>query len=69
MSDLKPKGTKIQLGNQQYGMRFTLNAIDDIQEHFDVPIEGTNLKMNAGIYNLDESIGEFGAYKILISKN
>jgi hypothetical protein len=37
--------------------------------HFDVPIEGTNLKMNAGIYMLDESIGQYGAYKILISKN
>jgi len=38
MSDLKPTGVKIKLGNQEYGMRFTLNVIDDIQEHFDIPI-------------------------------
>lgn len=38
MSDLKPTGEKITLGGKEYGMRFTLNAIDDIQEHFDVPI-------------------------------
>lgn len=39
MSDLKPKGIKLKLGKQEYGLRFTLNAIDDIQEYFDVPIE------------------------------
>jgi hypothetical protein len=39
MSDMKPKGTKLKLGNAEYGLRFTLNAIDDIQDHFDVPIE------------------------------
>lgn len=38
MRDLKPQGTKIKLGNNEYGLRFTLNAIDDIQEHFDVAI-------------------------------
>ncbi|HRS66159.1 MAG TPA: hypothetical protein P5519_09785 [Spirochaetia bacterium] len=38
MSDLKPTGTKIKLGNKEYGLRFTLNAIDDIQEHFNIPI-------------------------------
>jgi hypothetical protein len=38
MSDLKPTGTKILLGKNEYGMRFTLNAIEDIQEHFDIPI-------------------------------
>ena len=39
MSDLKPKGKKITLGGKEYGLRFTLNAIDDIQDHFDIPIE------------------------------
>lgn len=38
MSDLQPKGKKIKLGNNEYGMRFTLNAIDDIQDHFNIPI-------------------------------
>lgn len=38
MSDLKPTGIKIKLGDNEYGLRFTLNAIDDIQEHFDIPI-------------------------------
>lgn len=39
MSDLKPKGTKIKLGNNEFGLRFTLNAIDDIEDHFDIAIE------------------------------
>lgn len=39
MSDLRPKGTKIKLGNNEYGMRFTLNAIDEIQDHFNISIE------------------------------
>lgn len=38
MSDLRPTGEKIKLGNNEYGMRFTLNAIDEIQEHFNIPI-------------------------------
>lgn len=38
MSDLKPKGVTIKLGNEEYGMRFTLNAIDDIQDHFDIAV-------------------------------
>jgi hypothetical protein len=38
MSDLRPKGVKIRLGSKEYGMRFTLNAIDEIQEHFDIPV-------------------------------
>ena len=38
MSDLKPKGKRITLGNEQYGLIFTLNAIDDIQEAFDIDI-------------------------------
>lgn len=39
MSDLRPTGTKITLGGKEYGLRFTINAIDDIQEHFDIDIE------------------------------
>lgn len=42
MSDLRPKGTKIKLGKEEYGLRFTLNAIDDIQDHFDMAIEDLN---------------------------
>lgn len=38
MSDLRPTGTKLKLGKQEYGMRFTINAIDDIQEKFNTPI-------------------------------
>ena len=42
MSDLKPTGVKIKLGNEEYGMRFTLNAIDDIQDHFNIDISELN---------------------------
>ena len=42
MSALKPKGEKIKLGNNEYGMRFTLNAIDDIQDHFNIGISELN---------------------------
>ena len=42
MSDLRPTGTKIKLGNNEYGMRFTLNAIDEIQEHFNISISQLN---------------------------
>ena len=38
MSDLRPKAEQIKLGNNEYGLRFTLNAIDEIQDHFDAPI-------------------------------
>jgi hypothetical protein len=38
MSALKPKGEKIKLGNNEYGLRFTLNAIDDIQDRFNIGI-------------------------------
>lgn len=39
MSDLKPQSRKIMLGKNQYGMRFTVNTIDDIQEKFDISIQ------------------------------
>lgn len=38
MSDLKPKSERIKIGKEYYGLRFTLNAIDQIQDHFDIPI-------------------------------
>jgi len=39
MSNLKPKPTKIQLGDKEYGLLFTLNTLDDIQEHFNIGVE------------------------------
>ena len=38
MSDLRPKGTMITLGDKEYGLLFSINAIDDIQDHFDIAI-------------------------------
>jgi len=38
MSDLIPKATKIILGKQERGLRFTLKAINDIQDYFDKSI-------------------------------
>lgn len=38
MSDLKPKGIPINLGDEEHHLLFTLNAIDDIQERFNEPV-------------------------------
>jgi hypothetical protein len=38
MSDLRPKPSTITLGGKEYGLLFTLNAIDEIQDRFDIPI-------------------------------
>jgi hypothetical protein len=38
MSDLKPTGAKIKLGDKEYTLLFDINAIDDIQDHLDIPI-------------------------------
>lgn len=46
MSDLKPTGMKITLNKKEYGLRFTLNAIDDIQDHFDIPIQDLDQLLN-----------------------
>jgi len=46
MSDMKPKGTKIEIGGREFGLRFTLNAIDDIQDHFDTPISELGLLLD-----------------------
>lgn len=38
MSDLRPKSTKITLGGEEYGLLFSIKAVDEIQDHFDMPI-------------------------------
>ncbi len=38
MSDLRPKPPEIELGGKKYGVLFNLNAIDEIQDRFDIPI-------------------------------
>lgn len=38
MSDLRPKPAMINLSGKEYGLLFTINAIDDIQDKFDAPI-------------------------------
>jgi hypothetical protein len=38
MSDLRPKPPEIEIGGKKYGVLFNLNAIDEIQDIFDIPI-------------------------------
>lgn len=38
MSDLQPKPTKITLGGKEYGLLFTINVIDAVQDKFDIAI-------------------------------
>lgn len=38
MSDLQPKKPTIQLGEKEYPLLFSLNVIDEIQDHFDISI-------------------------------
>ena len=38
MSDLRPTPHKIKLGGEEFGLLFSINAIDEIQDHFDIPI-------------------------------
>jgi len=38
MSDLRPKHTGITLSGKEYGLLFDLNAIDEIQDRFDISI-------------------------------
>ena len=38
MSDLRPKPPEIEIGGKKYGVLFNLNAIDEIQDRFDIPI-------------------------------
>lgn len=39
MGELNPKGTSIMLGGKERRLLFTLNAIDEIQERFGLPLE------------------------------
>jgi len=45
MSDLKPKTTKIILGGKEYGLLFSLNAIDALQDKLDAPISQLSVLM------------------------
>ena len=38
MSDLRPTHPEIEIGGKKYGVLFNLNAIDEIQDRFDIPI-------------------------------
>lgn len=38
MSDLRPKPVEIEIGGKKHGLLFNLNAIDAIQDKFDIPI-------------------------------
>ena len=38
MSELKPNMPEIELGDKKYKLLFDLNAIDEIQDKFDIPI-------------------------------
>lgn len=39
MSDLNPKGTPVRIGGEEHSLLFTLNAVDDIQDRMDMPID------------------------------
>lgn len=38
MSDMRPKGKTIKINGKEYGIKFTLGVIDDIQDKFDIAI-------------------------------
>lgn len=38
MSDMKPKSIPVTIDGQEFALRFTINVIDDLQEHFDCPL-------------------------------
>ena len=46
MSDLRPKPHKITLGGQEFGLLFSLNSIDEIQDHFNISISQLTELMN-----------------------
>lgn len=60
MSDLKPTGTMIKLGGKDYGLLFSLNAIDDIQEKLEVPISKIGDLLN-------DEMKSFKAIRVLLS--
>lgn len=39
MSDLKPKGVPLILGEEERHLLFTLNAVDEIQDHYGCALE------------------------------
>jgi len=44
MSDLRPTPHKIKLGGEEFGLLFSINVIDEIQDHFNISIsELTNV--------------------------
>jgi len=51
MRDLKPQGIPIKIGTDDYGLRFTLNVIDDIQHHFNRSIAELPKILNEPIEN------------------
>lgn len=38
MSGLRPKAIAINLGGEEYGLLFSMQAVEEIQEHFDRPV-------------------------------
>lgn len=38
MSDLRPKGTPVVINGEERNLLFTLNVIDEIQDHYDAPM-------------------------------
>lgn len=38
MSDLRPKSVEIVIGGKKYGLYFSIQATEEIQDHFDISI-------------------------------
>lgn len=38
MSDMRPRGNEIELGGRKLRLLWTINVIDQIQDHYDMPI-------------------------------
>ena len=45
MSDMKPKGNAIKLGNRDCRLLFTINVMDSFQDKFDVSISEIDTKL------------------------
>lgn len=39
MSDLRPKGTLVMVNGAEHNFLFSLNVVDDLQEHYRLPID------------------------------
>lgn len=46
MSDLRPKHATIELGGKTYGLLFNINAMDAIQDRFDIPFSEIETLLN-----------------------